>query len=62
MEAVVLEISLLRAYLEGALHLQVHTALTNLLLLLMLLLAVFLSLDYSLPIVWRDIEVTHDSD
>ena len=44
-------------------HLQVHTALTNLLLLLMLLLAVFLSLDYNLPIVWRDMKVNNsDSD
>merc|ERR1719341_969165 len=34
--------------------LQVHTVLTNLLLLVMLLLTVFLNLDYDLPIVWRD--------
>merc|ERR1719341_2831896 len=41
--------------------LQVHTVLTNLLLLQMLLLAVFFSLDYGLPIVWRN-EVSYSYD
>ena len=40
------------------LHPQVHTVLTNLLLLCMMLLAVFLSLDYGRPLVWRDEKVT----
>ena len=41
--------------------LQVHTVLTNLWLLLMLLITVFLSLDYGMPIVWRQ-EVTINID
>ena len=43
------------------LSLQVHTVLTNLWLLLMLLITVFLSLDYGMPIVWRQ-EVTINID
>ena len=43
------------------LSLQVHTVLTNLWLLLMLLVTVFLSLDYGMPIVWRQ-EVTINID
>lgn len=37
--------------------LQVHTALTNLLLLLAGVAAVYFNLDYGLPIVWRPEEV-----
>ena len=42
--------------------LQVHTAATNLLLLLCLVATVFLSLDYSLPMVWRPDRVVYSAN
>ena len=49
--------NLLQVVPSPATALQVHTALTNLLLLLAGVAAVFLNLDYGLPIVWRPEEV-----